>query len=356
VRPRLSPVEEEQPYAPHSPTPPADPFDAALEQILPLLTPASPPRIRTPSPDPLPLYTRDDTPPPPPSPPLEGPTLRPSPTLVEELPAGIQPGVLPGLDWHHNILEDGIAVRMQIPDGDDAVTIAPFVNIQPNDGSPRVRGTMGLGCPIDDQPLHAEPDRYPRLTMTDIQIQLFRGRESYTTMVNAALQDLQDVTLQADVYRYRAGLDRTRELAAQIVQARQDLHRERRRVSNTARRLADANAYARVYPRVMWDHAQSDRWPAELRREARARLWRQRNPIPIRAEGCLWCDSRNHNTEQCTAIQQCLLCCSWGHSERACLIPHTLCGPGEICRVPINHRRFNTQCHADIDTFRIDRI
>jgi hypothetical protein len=141
-----------------------------------------------------------------------------------------------------------------------------------------------------------------------------------------------------------------------VVQARQDLHRERRRVSNTARRLADANAYARVYPRVMWDHAQSDRWPAEQRREARAQLWRQRNPIPVRAEGCLWCDSRGHNTEQCTAIQQCLLCCSWGHSERACLAPHTLCGPGEICQVPINHRRFNMQCHADIDTFRIDRI
>jgi hypothetical protein len=64
------------------------------------------------------------------------------------------------------------------------------------------------------------------------------------TMVNAALQDLQDVTLQADVYRYQAGLDRTRELAAQVVQARQDLHRERRRVSSTARRLTDANAYA----------------------------------------------------------------------------------------------------------------
>jgi hypothetical protein len=161
VRPRLSPVEEEQPYAPHSPTPSTNSFDAVLDQMLPLLTPASPPRIRTPSPDPLPLYTRDNTPPPPPSPIVEEPTPMPSPTVVGDFPPGVQPGVLPGLDWHYNIVDDGIAVRMEIPDGDDAITIAPFVNIQPNDGSPRVRGTMGLGCPVDDQPLHAEPDCYP---------------------------------------------------------------------------------------------------------------------------------------------------------------------------------------------------
>jgi hypothetical protein len=100
---------------------------------------------------------------------------------------------------------------MTIPDGDGATTIAPFVNVLQNDGSPRIQGSMGLGCPVDEQPLHAQADRYPQPTMTDVQTQLFRGRENYTTMVNAALQDLQDVSLQAEVYRYRAGLDMLRD-------------------------------------------------------------------------------------------------------------------------------------------------
>jgi hypothetical protein len=136
-----------------------------------------------------------------------------------------------------------------------------------------------------------------------------------------------------------------------VVNARQHYHRQRRIASNSARRIAEANGYNRMYPRVVWDSVHDERWTVEARTEAVHRLTRRFNPIAIRAEGCHWCEGRNHNTEQCTSIRQCLLCCGWGHSERKCTRPHALCGQGEICRVPHNHRAFRTRCRADIETF-----
>jgi hypothetical protein len=86
---------------------------------------------------------------------------------------------------------------------------------------------MGLGCPVHSNPLHARPDQYPRPTLTEEQMQLFRGGEVFTPMVNAALQADGDPSLQAEVFRYRATLRRANAAAAEVVQARQSYHRLR---------------------------------------------------------------------------------------------------------------------------------
>ena len=44
---------------------------------------------------------------------------------------------------------------MTIPDGDKGLTLATYVHIDLNEGSPRLEGTLGLGCPIKSNPLHA---------------------------------------------------------------------------------------------------------------------------------------------------------------------------------------------------------
>ena len=116
--------------------------------------------------------------------------------------------------------------RTPIPDGDDEVTLANFVRIDTNHGSPRIEGTLGLGCPVYSNPLTAEPDRYPRPVLTDGQLQVFRGGESYTPMINMALADDGDPSLQAEVYRYRESTKKVIRKACLVVQARQDLHRE----------------------------------------------------------------------------------------------------------------------------------
>src|SRR6266566_5180699 len=82
-----------------------------------------------PSPDPLPVYERDTT-----------PLSPPSPLITEHVPPGPQPGINPGPDWHPNIVTDGVIHQMLISDGNDAITIAPFLCIDLSDGVPHIEG------------------------------------------------------------------------------------------------------------------------------------------------------------------------------------------------------------------------
>jgi hypothetical protein len=246
-------------------------------------TPTPPPSE---SASPLPLYIRDDT-----------PLAPPSPLVAEINPAGPQPGVSLGPDWFPNVLGDGIAFLLTVPDGDEGMTMATYVRINNNDGDPRIEGTLGLGCPINSNPLQARPNQYPRPILTDEELQIFRAGESYTPMINAALADDGDATLQAEVYRYRASSKRIIRLARQVVNAWYELHRERCTARCSARRLTEANAYAHLYPRVMWDYVHSDRWPEATHSDTVQQLTRRYNPIPLWDGVCNWCGRRGHDTE-----------------------------------------------------------
>ena len=124
--------------------------------------PDSPLIMRTLSPDPLPLYISNHTPPPP-----------ISPSIIDHVPPGPQPSVHPGIGWHPNLCEDGIAYPLTIPNSDDGKTLATFVSPLLNNRSPRIRGTAGLACPIEEAPLHACADQYPCAMMTDTEAQFF---------------------------------------------------------------------------------------------------------------------------------------------------------------------------------------
>jgi len=101
----------------------------------------------SPSAEPLPLYTRDDTPPPPPTPSTVAPDLE-----------GPQPGVHPGPRWYYNYHIDGLAFLLMVPNGDKGEEPATFIQIETNHGEPQLLGMLGLGCPITSVPLHAKPD------------------------------------------------------------------------------------------------------------------------------------------------------------------------------------------------------
>jgi len=107
----------------------------SLEPIpIPLWVPASPlPLIAFPPPltlgpypeeiDPVPMYLAEDLPPLPPTP----------SSIAFNIPIGPEPGVSPGPEWVHNISKNGIKYEMFIPDGDDGITLATFLRVNPND-------------------------------------------------------------------------------------------------------------------------------------------------------------------------------------------------------------------------------
>ena len=151
-------------------------------------------------------------------------------------------------------------------------------------------------------PLHTRADQYPCTTLTNNELQFFQGGEDYTPMVNAALQDEKDLTLQAEVYRYRSAQHKIADAAIALVNAQQDLHREWQKASHSTWRLSKANTFGRLFPLVAYRHATLEHWPEPIRQNVLERLYRRHNPIPLRPEGCLWCEKYSHNTEQYTSI------------------------------------------------------
>ena len=95
----------------------------------------------------------------------------------------------------------------------DIQEVAKYLQIDTNDRDPILCATMGNGQPVHRSPLYAEPRKTPRPMLTEQELFFFRGGESYMTMVNTALTDLNDIGLQGEVYRYRAGLKKERKMA-----------------------------------------------------------------------------------------------------------------------------------------------
>ena len=233
-----------------------------------------------------------------------------------------------------------------IPDGDDGQQVAPFIHITTNEGDPQLEATLGRGCPVTRRPLYARPDPYPRPMLTDTQMEVFRSGKLHMPFVNRALGESRDPTLQAEVYRYRAQQKKVRQRAHGVVEARRKLQVERARLRDSARRLSDANAYARLYPKVRYNYLTPDEW-SEGDRVTIANDLVGGNYRP-RVEGCRWCEGRSHNVEQCTSLRMCHFCTEYGHSKRACHAPHTLCETNEVCRVPLGHRYRPSRCVSTI--------
>ena len=87
-------------------------------------------------------------------------------------------------------------------------------------------------------------------------------------MVNEALRDKGDLSLQAEVFHLQAGEKKAQKLAQEVMLAHQAYHRQQRINNLAAHQLAEANAYGRLYFCVVWEHAQLQARPKQLRREA----------------------------------------------------------------------------------------
>ena len=233
-----------------------------------------------------------------------------------------------------------------IPDGDDRQQVTPFIRITTNEGDPQLEATLGRGCPVTRRPLYACPDPYPRPMLMDTQMEVFQGGKLHTPLVNQALAEGRDPTLQAEVYRYRALQKKVCQCAHGVVEARRKFQIERAHLRDCARCLSDANAYGRLFPKVRYDYLMPDQWTHE-EQIAIANDLARGSHCP-RVEGCRWCEGRSHDVEQCTSLHMCHFYVEYGHSERACHAPHTLCEADEVCHVPLGHHHRMLHCMSTI--------
>jgi hypothetical protein len=230
----------------------------------PIYIPASPTELSySPTPNPITeiiqtfLAEAEDNATPPPSPSAIPLPVYQSPTLWNLSPPTYenndpQPGIHPGFLWNGN-LEGGEAKFPQfcVYDGDKQFT-APFYCINMDDKYPTVSVTEGCNCLIQSLPLHVQPHPYPRLLLTQKEEFLFCNGECFTPLINEALHMEGDITLRAEVTRYRWATAEVYSLTHQLTSLKRKFDDATWEVHDSRKRLAMADAYGCLKPHVLY--------------------------------------------------------------------------------------------------------
>jgi hypothetical protein len=133
-----------------------------------------------------------------------------TPEVIEEF------GVLPGQDWHRRI--EGVSPQHDytIPGLGGSPIQAPFYTYDFLPDYPELLLSRGRNCPSHSRPLRAREDPYPRRVLTSKEAYTFFPGETFTPMVDFAVQQKGDKTLCAEVQRFRRAHDHVGDLAEDL--------------------------------------------------------------------------------------------------------------------------------------------
>jgi hypothetical protein len=158
-------------------------------------------------------------------------------------PEGPLPGILPGPSWQPNTLFPDLLIppflyhdRLHVP--------APFIlcDLTDDDG-PSLTTSHGRRCPMTLHSLHAKAHPYPRRCLTTKQLFAFDEDEDFTPLVNHALDQIGDITLEAEVRCYHIMKAKMCHTATQIGALCEQFLTYQCQAHNCADALADADAY-----------------------------------------------------------------------------------------------------------------
>jgi hypothetical protein len=264
-------------------------------------------------------------------------------------PDGPQPGVKPGVGWTVNqILPDWKLPN--VPDGNGTSTAAFVLIDMTDDDGPSVLGTQGKNCPTSCRPLRATRARFPQRPYTCKQRFLFAEDEKHSPLVDAALEELEDPTLTAEVIRHRLFISKMRRTARHMSHLRRKFLAYQEEAWITYELLANANAAFCITHMINSDigggFGSGARLSHRVRLEGMDILedpWREE---PTRREAfCEWCRREDHDTGFCHFLRKCQFCGQCGHVEDKCNIPHRNCHHGLTCKVPVDHPNLEkTRC------------
>jgi hypothetical protein len=264
-------------------------------------------------------------------------------------PDGPQPGVKPGVGWIANqILPDWKLPN--VPDGNGTSTAAFVLIDMTDDDGPSILGTQGKNCPTSCRPLRAARARFPQRPYTRKQRFLFAEDEKHSPLVDAALEELEDPTLTAEVIRHRLFISKMRRTARHMSHLRRKFLAYQEEAWITYELLANANAAFRITHMINSDigggFGNGARLSHRVRLEGMDVLedpWREE---PTRREAfCEWCRREDHDTGFCHFLRKCQFCGQCGHVEDKCNTPHRNCHHGLTCKVPVDHLNLEkTRC------------
>ena len=171
--------------------------------------------------------------------------------------------------------------------------------------------------------------------------------------MNQALIRENDYTLVAEVTAYRRAWMASRRQAKALVWAKAKFNDAQDRLHESASFLADANAYRRMEPRILFDDFATDGLDEVTIHEGRTAFddpWRV--APALERPDCGWCGKEGHGDHECGYITQCMLCRKFGHEEWFCKAPHTLCRAEFVCNVSRDHKNVNRPgCQAGLRSY-----
>src|SRR5580692_2079765 len=218
---------------------------------------------------------------------------------------------------------------------------------------PIVRGTRGRFCQVYLSSVRARPDPYPRRALSKKEAYLFHRAQSFTPLVDHVLQIENDVTLSCEVLRLCRVQAKLKKAGEALAEARIKYNNIQWRIQESHHKLARANTYQRLKPRLFFDLPNDTRLELRDVEQHLATIdnpWLDEPPANVDEE-CDWCGVRDHGVEGCVEISRCALCAELGHRVEQCPTPHAFCTPDQPCQAPYLHANFATECEASIMTF-----
>src|SRR5216684_6494872 len=135
-----------------------------------------------------------------------------SPTPEE----GPQLGLIPGDEWIWNLQGLEPLVDHHIPGMAGREIITPFFHYDFTPDYPEIILSHGRNCANYSRPLRAQPDPYPRRVLTQKEAYTFYPNETFSPMVDFALDGERDTSLQGEVQRFRNAHQRVVDLAEDL--------------------------------------------------------------------------------------------------------------------------------------------
>jgi len=265
-------------------------------------------------------------------------------------PHGPQPGVHPGPRWKDNFDAIGTRHFFVISDGEEDV-IAPFISYDLHTTFPKLLATNGCGCTVHSCPLHAHPVGQHHTAISPKDKLLLAEGMQFTNLVDWALINEEDATLQGEVQYFRTHHSKSQQIARHIRALKESLQNERLAMYKSSDRLTAANAIAHIRHRIDRDMNKAPYFKGKRGHQAQVAM----RDCAIHAWGkdngkmCNWCGRTGHNIEDCHCLGYCRHCSCCGHDGIDCLRPHDFCNEFEDCKVYPSHPNFECGHCAVVD-------
>jgi hypothetical protein len=269
-------------------------------------------------------------------------------------PNGPMLGVHPGVGWRRNLNDEtGNPIFAEYLINGDLEIIAPYSQYNMDSDSPELLLTRSQRCLVHSHTLRARKDPYPLPALTRKQRYSFDADQPFFRLVDWAVDQEEDDTLKAEVTHYRALNKRASCIANHIAALRADLEDVTKQRFESVKALMDANTYYRIAPRVIYSMPPLTHMTDNQVNHACNHFNDPWADCPCHDTlHCTWCDSDNHNVEDCRPLLKCKYCNRWGHCSDFCRTPHDACQVNKLCHVPCKHARWGLHtCSSNVRVF-----